>query len=212
MKLGLFNREQVRRLCEISDSQLRYWEKTNVFQPEVFEGAGPYRRLYSFRDLVGLRTISMLHNKHNVALDDLRLIEKKVKKSRGSDWSKLVFYLGEDKRVYFVDEGQTVAVNPMGQRPLFKMETIARGVEESLARMRKRDQSQIGKVARNRYILQNSSFVAGTRIPTETIHRFYKAGYSPQQIVRQFPRLTTKDVKAATKHEEERLKLKKRAS
>jgi uncharacterized protein (DUF433 family) len=211
MKLGLFNAEQVCRLCKITDAQLRYWNKTKVFQPEAIEGAGAYGRVYTFRDLVGLRTISILRNKYDVDLKDLRIVEQKLKADQ-ADWSNLAFYVGNDRHVYFIDptSGDTVAMHPMGQRPLFRMQAIARGIEKNLNRMQKRTARQIGKIDQNRHVLQNSSFIAGTRIPTATINRLYKAGYSPSEIIRQYPRLTAEDIKAATTYEN--LKLKKAAS
>lgn len=211
MKLGFFTAAQVCRLAKISDAQLRYWYKTKVFRPRILKSAGPFHRVYTFRDVVGLKTVSILRNKHGVRLDDLRIIEEKLKDT-SVDWSSLVFYIGKDRRVYFRDpsSGDTIAAHPMGQRPLFKMRAIARGVEKNLLRMRKRTAREIGKIDQNRYVLQNAMVIAGTRIPTATIYSFHKAGYSDQEIVKQYPRLTPEDVRAAIKYEG--LKLRKAAS
>jgi uncharacterized protein (DUF433 family) len=211
MKLGFFSASQVCRLAKISESQLRYWHKTKVFQPQPLEGSGPFRRVYTFRDVVGLKTVSILRNKYSVELNDLRVIEEKLKDAT-IDWSSLVFYIGEDRRIYFRDpaNGDTVATHPMGQRPLLKMQAIARGIEKNLVRMQKRTVKQIGKIDQNRYILQNAMVIAGTRIPTSAIYGFHKAGYSAQEIVKQYPRLTPDDVKSAIEYEG--LKLKKAAS
>ena len=209
MKLGFFTAEQVCRLAKTSDPQLRYWNQTKVFTPQAAKGAGPYRRICTFRDIVGLRAISILRNKYNVGLNDLRKIEHRLKAAGDADWSNLRFYVGEDAHVYFVDpeSGDTLAVHPIGQKPLFKMQAIARGIEKNLARMNKRTSRQIGKIDQNRYVLQNSMVIAGTRVPTSAIYSFYRAGYSPEQIVQQYPRLTPDDVKAAIDFE--KLKLKK---
>jgi uncharacterized protein (DUF433 family) len=211
MKLGFFNAAQVCRLAKISEVQLRYWNKTKVFQPQTLEGAGPYRRVYSFRDVVGLKTISILRNKYHVDLKDIRLIEDKLKDT-SIDWPALTFYVGEDRRIYFRDpqSGETIATHPMGQRPLFRMRAIARGIERTLAHMQKRTVKEIGKIDQNRYVLHNASVVAGTRVPTSAIYGFHKAGYTEQEIVKQYPRLTPDDVKAAIEYEG--LKLKKAAS
>lgn len=211
MKLGVFSAAQVCRLAKISDAQLRYWNKTKVFQPQILEGAGPFRRVYSFRDVVGLKTVSILRNKYQVDLKDLRIIEEKLKDT-SIDWSSLVFYVGEDRRIYFRDpsSGDTVATHPMGQRPLLKMQAIARGIEKNLIRMQKRTAREIGKIDHNRYVLHNATVIAGTRIPTSAIHGFHKAGYSDQEIMKQYPRLTPDDIKAAIDYEG--LKLKKAAS
>ncbi len=44
--------------------------------------------------------------------------------------------------------------------------------------------------------------LAGTRIPTGAIRRFAEAGYTVNQILREYPSLTREDVAAALAHEE----------
>ncbi|WP_367120132.1 DUF433 domain-containing protein [Sphingomonas sp.] len=39
--------------------------------------------------------------------------------------------------------------------------------------------------------------IAGTRIPVVSIQRLHEDGYSTQQIIAEYPRLTRADVKAA---------------
>lgn len=207
MKLGLFSAAQVCHLAKISNTQLRYWFKTGVFRPQTLEGIGHFHHVYTFRDVVGLKTVSILRNKYKVALDHLRIIEDKLKDT-SVDWSSLVFYVGENRRIYFRDpsHGDTVAVHPMGQKPLLKMQAIARGIEKSMVRMQKRTSKEIGKIDQNRYVLQNAMVIAGTRIPTSSIYSFHKARYSEQQIITQYPRLTPADIRAAIDYEELRLK------
>jgi len=203
MRLGFFNAEQVCRLAKISATQLRYWHETKVFEPTVLDGAGAFRHVYSFRDVVGLRTISILRNKYGVDLEDIRLIEQKLKTLPESDWSNLMFYVGQDHRIYFKDpkSGDTIATNPMGQRPPFRMRAIARGVEKNLARIHRRTPKEIGKIERGRFVMRNDTVIAGTRIPTSAIWDFHKAGYSDDEILKQFPRLTLQDVRAAIQYE-----------
>ncbi|HLH75590.1 MAG TPA: DUF433 domain-containing protein [Candidatus Binataceae bacterium] len=209
MKFGFFSADQVCQLAKISGSQLRYWRRTGVFQPQTSEGAGAFRYFYSFRDVVGLRTISILRNKYGVGLDSLRLIERKLKDTDGADWSSVAFYVGEDHGIYFVDPEtkDTVAMKPMGQRPLFKVRAIARQIENNLARMGRRTRS-IGKIDQSRFIMRNAHVIAGTRIPTSAVWEYHKAGYSKAKIIEQFPRLTIKDVEAAIQWENLRVKKK----
>jgi uncharacterized protein (DUF433 family) len=51
-------------------------------------------------------------------------------------------------------------------------------------------------------VTHNTPVVAGTRIPTAAVRRFHEAGYSPSQIMREYPSLTPEDVKAALVYEE----------
>jgi uncharacterized protein (DUF433 family) len=205
MKLGVYSADQVCRLAKISDTQLRYWYDTRVFRPQPISGAyGAFRRAYSFRDVVGLRTISLLRNTHRVHLDDLREVEKRLKDTPDRDWSNVVFYVGEDRRIYFTDPttGATVSINPLGQASLFRMRTVIKSVERQLVLMNRRTRNQIGKIDRSRYVLRNASVVAGTRIPTSSIYDLYQAGFNITRIVNEYPRLTPQDVRSAIQFEQ----------
>ncbi|MGH7907567.1 MAG: DUF433 domain-containing protein [Candidatus Binataceae bacterium] len=208
MKLGVFSAKQVCRLAKISDTQLRYWYKTNVFRPQILDGDhGPFRRVYSFRDVVGLRTISTLRKTYSADLRDLREVEKRLKNTPDADWSNVVFYIGQDGHIYFKEPGTgaTVSVSPIGQTSLFQMRRIIQSVEEQLALMNKRTKEQIGKVSQSRHILRNASVVAGTRIPTSAIYDLHKEGFSFSQIIADYPRLSEKDVRAVVEFERVRL-------
>src|SRR5580692_6663613 len=102
MKLGLFTADQVCSLCRISARQLSRWNATGFFKPRYAENEKrPFNRIYSFRDVVGLRTLGMLRNEHNVPLKELRRIGDELKQTPESDWSKLVFYLDPTNHIYF---------------------------------------------------------------------------------------------------------------
>jgi len=221
MKMGLFTADQVCSLCGISSRQLSYWDRTGFFKPRLAEGERrPFNRIYSFRDVVGLRTIGLLRNKHHVPLPDLRRISDELKSTPDSDWSKLVFFedpIAEERkrksssprrgRVYFrhPKSGDIVASSPFNQRPLFEMRQVIRNVERSLNRLNRRTPKQIGKIDQNRYVVRNEPVIAGTRITTSSIYRLYQAGYSAQAIIEEFPRLKAADVEAAIKHAQLRI-------
>lgn len=222
MKLGLFTADQVCALCGISARQLAYWNRTGFFTPRyVDDEKRPFNRIYSFRDVVGLRTIGRLRNKYHVPLADLRRISEELTKTPDADWSNLVFY--EDpisrarpnvknrrpssrrrSRVYFrhPQSGEVLASSPLGQRPLFAMRTIIHDVERNLVRMNRRKPKQVGKVEQNRYVVRNEPVIAGTRIPTAAVYRLHQAGFSSDAIIREFPRLKRADIEAAIKREQ----------
>jgi uncharacterized protein (DUF433 family) len=54
--------------------------------------------------------------------------------------------------------------------------------------------------------VHNAWVVAGTRIPTEAIWNFHAAGYDAEAIIREYPRLTPDDVRAAIDFESRRHK------
>lgn len=214
MRLGLFTADQVCSLCGISSRQLGYWNRTGFFKPRLAEGERrPFNRIYSFRDVVGLRTIGRLRNRYNVPLADLRRISDELKSTPDTDWSKLVFFedpIAEERkseksrhgRVYFrhPQSGEVVASSPLNQRPLFEMREVIQNVERSLSRLNRRKPKQIGKIDQNRYVVRNEPVIAGTRVPTAAIYRLHQAGYSAQAIIKEFPRLKLADVEAAIKH------------
>ncbi|HXR23841.1 MAG TPA: DUF433 domain-containing protein [Candidatus Binataceae bacterium] len=203
-RLGLFTADQVCTLCRISPRQLAYWDRTGFFKPQYADDLKrPFNRIYSFRDVVGLRTVGFLRNKHNVPLGELRRIGKELNEIPEANWSNLTIYLGEDRHPYFKHpkDGAIVAAHPLGQRPLFKMVEIIRQIEKDLARMNRRKPSQLGKIEQHRHVVRNAPVIAGTRIPTTAIYNLHEAGYSVERIISEYPRLTQADVKAAIQHE-----------
>ena len=78
--VAAFSEEQVERLTGLTKAQLRYWDKTGFFAPKFADEnrRRAYSRLYSFKDVVALRTISILRNQHNVPLQHLRKVAEKL--------------------------------------------------------------------------------------------------------------------------------------
>jgi uncharacterized protein (DUF433 family) len=205
MRLGLYSAAQTCRLAKISEGRLSYWYRTKVFRPQTnSRNFGPFRRVYSFRDVVGLRTITILRDVHHVHLDDIREIERRLKGTPDAEWSKLVFYIGQDKRVYFEEPTTktTVAISPLGQTSLFEVRLVILQVERQLVLMNRRTKAQVGKVTNSRFVLHNASIIAGTRIPTNAVYDLYQAGFSIPQIIAEYPRLTAKDITAAIQFEQ----------
>src|SRR3546814_1019024 len=61
-----FGEEHVSRLTGLSVGQLRAWDRRGFFSPHYAyeDRRSPYSRVYSFRDVVGLRAIAVLKQKH----------------------------------------------------------------------------------------------------------------------------------------------------
>jgi uncharacterized protein (DUF433 family) len=159
--------------------------------------------VYSFRDVVGLRALAQL--RRQVPLQQLRKLGNWLKQHYETPWSSLRFSVGNG-RVYFYEPetGQRVAARPFGQYhlPVIELEDIARDTSRAASRLRDRAPAEIGQVARNRYVMSNAPVLAGTRVPTSAIWHFHRAGYTTEAILRQYPRLTAEDVRAALAHEE----------
>ncbi len=71
--LHAFTAGQVARLTGLSDRQLAYWNRTGFFVPwhAAEDRRSSYSCLYSFKDVVGLRTLSILKGRHGVSLPHL---------------------------------------------------------------------------------------------------------------------------------------------
>ena len=69
-----FTAEHVSGLTRLSTRQLVYWDRTGFFSPAHKEVGQTFGRIYGFRDLVGLKAISVLRIDHNLPLQELRRV------------------------------------------------------------------------------------------------------------------------------------------
>lgn len=188
-----FSADQLCALTGLSTRQLRYWDQTGFFEPE-YDGGNS--RVYSFRDLVGLRTVARL--RRSVPLQELRKVGAWLKRKHDTPWSSLRFYLS-GRTVHFKDpvSQRVMTARPPEQTVCVEMEEIVDETRRLVEQRRRRHRSDVGQIARRRGVVQNAAVVAGTRIPVEAIWNFHDAGYSIARILREYPSLTRKDVQAA---------------
>lgn len=202
--------EHVCKLTGLSARQLGYWDTTEFFSPTMLSEyrRRAFGRLYSFRDLVGLRTVAILRNQHKVPLQELRQVGSWLKRHHETPWSTLRFALN-GKRIVFIDPKSSIPIEPRGDGQIVidvLLEPIAHEMQDAAERLKERRNDQFGKIVRNRYVVQNAWVVAGTRIPTHAIWNFHRAGYDVAAIVNEYPRLTVEDVRAAIEFEATRKK------
>lgn len=199
--------EQASRLTGLSDRQLRYWDNTGFFNPTISDvKRRPYGRIYSFRDVVGLRTLGMLRHKYNIPLQELRKVGAWLNEHYEEPWASLRFYVA-GRKVFFDDPEHEVrrsGSNPEQVVIPVEMQRVATETEAEAQKLRERDPDEIGKIVQHRYTSHNAPLIAGTRIRTEAIWNFHEAGYSVAEILREYPRLTTDDVHAAISFEKQR--------
>ena len=207
-ELLAFTAENVCRMTGLSQRQLRYWDATDFFTPEILDEhrRRAFGRIYSFRDVVGLRTISLLRNTHKIPLQELRLVGGWLQSHHDTPWSALRFALA-GRKVLFRDPETGSFVEPRGEGQSvipIELELIAGDMRTAANELRDRRREDFGSLARNRYVVHNAWVVAGTRIPTSAIWNYHQAGYSADAIIREYPRLNTDDVKAAVDFESNR--------
>ncbi len=203
--IAAFSEDQVERLTGLRKSRLRYWDRTGFFTPSLADENRrlAFSRIYSFKDVLALRTLSVLRNQYNVSLQHLRQVADKLKHLEDRLWTAITLYV-LNRRVQFVNpETDRVEDVLSGQYALgIPLKTIVADTKRDIEQFRQRSAEQIGQIDRSQQLNHNAWVVAGTRIPTRAIHRFHEDGYTVEQIIKEYPDLTEEDVKAALAHEE----------
>jgi len=199
--LMAFTAQQAARLANISVRKLRYWEQTDVFRPEYLERRerGPFRRIYTFRDLVSLRTLALLRAQRKLPLPELRRATEYLQRFSASPWTDLGLRIyGKQLAFRNPNTGQWETADARGQLVLtIDMEDVSRESEREARVLMQRMPEHFGRIVRNRYVMSNAWVFSGTRIPIEAVLGLHAAGYSAAAILAQYPTLDGLDIHAA---------------
>lgn len=202
--LHYFTKDQAARLTGLKPRRIGYWIQTGVFTPEAFEPGTPgHAQVYTFRDVVTLRTLAILRDRYGIPLEHLRRVARWLRDKRDRPLSALRFYVA-GREVFFHDEKDQVLRS--GRRPYqtavaLDLEQIAHDVRERLADLSRRRPNQIGQITRQRLVAHRQPVIAGTRIPVSLIAALLRAGYTPEDVRREYPTLTEEDIAAVIKEE-----------
>lgn len=200
--ISAFSADQVVRLTGLTMRQLAYWDKLGFFQPQYAadDRRSPYSRIYSFKDVVGLRTLSILKKTYKCSLPHLREVAEKLATYSKTPWADLTLYVWK-RKVQF-DEPETGRTRSVvdGQYALLPIRSVMEDVRRDAERLRERTPSQIGQIEKHRYVSHQAAVISGTRIRVATILHFVEAGYSTADIVKEYPSLTEADIEAAKRH------------
>lgn len=203
--IALFTIDQAARLTGVSRRQLASWDRDGFFTPSVSDGErAAYARLYSFRDLLSLKVLNQLRNHTRVSMDHLREVKRDLAHLGEDMWVKsTLFLLG--KNVVIQRDDDTRHEAGTGQEVFqIPLRVIVGGMRERIREMNKRGSDEIGHIERTRGIVSNKPVIAGTRIPVSAIKEFAEAGYSVEQILKEYPSLERADVEAAIAFEDKR--------
>ncbi len=201
-----FTADVASRLTGLSQEKLRRWDNDGFYTPAYANPnrRSPHSRIYSFADLVALRTIARI-NELGVPITSLKKVDEFLKQLPDTSWANTRFYVaGED--VFFRHDDAMIALRPLGQRAIHDiisvdLQPIADDTRERVERLDERSPAQIGHIARDRYIMGGQPVISGTRVPTATIVDFVQRGYTDEQIIQNFPRLVPEDIRAAIAEE-----------
>lgn len=200
--ISAFSADQVIKLTGLTIRQLAYWDSLKFFQPQYASNdrRSPYSRIYSFKDVVGLRTLSVLKKKYNCSLGHLREVARKLSAYSATPWADLTLYVWK-RKVYFVPPDIKRAEGVIdGQYLLLPISSVMEDVRKDAELLRRRAPEQIGKIEKRKYISHQAEVISGTRIRVASILHFLEAGYSTAAILKEYPSLTEADIKAAKRH------------
>jgi len=193
-----FSVDHAARVTGLSKSRLTRWDKLGFFSPEHLDEedrGNPYGRVYSFRDLVGLRTLAILTETYSVPLKELRKAATELAKRADRSWSEIPLAVVKRKVVFDLDTAPRDADGQLIGKHI-PLPTIAEEVARRADELRNRDQSKIGLIERRRFVAHNAPVVAGTRIPARAIESFIEEGYSDKAIIAEYPSITRLDIAA----------------
>lgn len=185
------------RVTGLSKSRLARWDREGFFSPEYLDEGdrgNPYSRVYSFTDLVGLRTLAILVDMHKIPLSELRKTYPVLAKSVRNPWAEKQLSVWKKRVVWDLDglprdrHGQYVGTH-------IELPTVASEVAKKAEKLRKRTKDLLGATEKHRFTARNAEVISGTRIPVDAIYSFMKAGYSDQEIIDEYPSLTPTDLR-----------------
>lgn len=196
-----FSEADAQALTGLSQRQLRYWDETGVYSPHARR-----HRLYSFVDIVALRTLAKLRDQ--VSLETLRAAGKQLTARYERPWNRLRFVASAGV-LHFVDpetgllEGTPIGQIGMGEVFDIQVKDVASETEKKVIEFRRRRPEDVGQVERRRGVQSNATCIKGTRVTTKSIAELARAGIRRDEILTQYPELERADVDAAIAHEQE---------
>jgi uncharacterized protein (DUF433 family) len=202
--LSAFSVDHAARVTGLSKSRLTRWDKFGFFSPEYADDdrSNPYSRIYSFIDLVGLRTLAILSDAHKVPLDELRKTYGILSKTISRPWSESTLYVWNRKvGINEPVSGQVVNVTDgqfLGKH--IELLSVATEIAQKAEKLKVRQSSSVGKIVRHKFVAHNARIIDGTRIPVSAVVEFLEEGFSATQIIAEYPTLKKADISAVRKY------------
>jgi uncharacterized protein (DUF433 family) len=206
--ISALSAEQVSKLTGLTKSRLFKWDRDRFYQPRFAAKNRrlPYSRIYSFDDVLALRTLAILRTTYKVPMAELKRVARKLQNETDRPWTSRKLYVFRKKVAFDEPESGRRRNVADGQfiEDCIEMQSVADDIRAKARAMKGRQSDTIGQIERHRFVMANSWVIKGTRIPTSAVKSFADEGYSTQEIIREYPDLRPADVKAALEHEEKR--------
>ena len=206
MRVDFFSAEQASQRTGLSRQQLAAWDRAGVLHPHWRRDDDGYPHAYSFRDLVVLRTLAILRQEYRVPPTELRRVAEWLSAHQTSPWADLRLTIhGRQVQLENGDAASALSEVPRnGHEARLDLDVIARDTEAIVEAGQRRQPEEIGQIVRRRGVMGNVPILAGTRIPTSAVWNFHEDGYTADQIIYEYPRLTPQDIEAAIAFERQR--------
>jgi len=197
--LAAFSVDHAARVTGLSKARLTRWDRLGFFSPEYIgddNRRNPYARMYSYSDLVGLRTLKILADKYRVPLNELRKAAVELEKHSDRPWAEIPLGVLKKQVVFDLDKKPRSASDGQYTIKHVSLERIDQDVRNKTKILKERYKTQIGQFERRKHFLHNAEVISGTRIPVFAIQSFIDAGYSNENIIKEYPTLSWQDIEA----------------
>jgi uncharacterized protein (DUF433 family) len=179
------------KMSGASPSQLAHWRATDVLVPEIEHVERPY--LYSFRDVVALRTFAWLRGDHSL---------QRIRKALAT--ANELALVAHPSEYVFVESGSTIAIELDGRAVDIDREpgqTVLGRVGEIFAAFETLNGKRVDDLMHPRAGVEVNPdrlggwpTIRGTRIPYDVIARLVADGsVSPDRVADHYPGVTTQD-------------------
>jgi uncharacterized protein (DUF433 family) len=198
--------EVARYLC-LPKSTLRSWTlgqryqdrkgTWHPFQP-LIQIADPDLGMMSFMDFIEAHVLSAIRRKHEVKLETIRAAVRRIRKANPKSRHPLaeVQFATVGKRLFIEEVGRLVSLSSEGQLGLSacledylnRIDREPSGIAVRLFPFSRKSSDAPRKVAIDPRVAFGRPVIAGTSIPTATIHERWRAGESPVALAEDYDR------------------------
>jgi len=193
----VFTDRQAAHVTGLTPRRLARWDRQGLVSPSVTARAHyGRRRVYDFRDLVGLKVAAELSRE----VRWIRELKKAVDHLRSLNYSdplsEIRFWVWRGQ--VFFREADTVRAGRRPEQTIMPFTVpVGRWTLDLERDLQELDTRPFGQIERRRGALGYKPVIAGTRIPVASIKRLSRDGLDERQLLAFYPDLTPEDIRAA---------------